>query len=136
MTLNDSDSTFSFGLPWEDAAGYVQGLRRGSVLRISGQLSHDPEGNFLHVGDFVGQTRATFENIDRVLAHFGAERRDIIETNVFLVDIRDNFTEFAALHKEYFGDYRPASNAWGATGLALPEQLIEIAAHVMLPERP
>ncbi len=133
--MNDSDSTFSYGLPWEDAFGYVQGLRRGSVLRISGQLSHDLEGNFLHAGDFVGQTRVSFENLDRVLDHFGASRHDIVETNVFIRDIREHFSEFAALHKEYFGDYRPASNALGVVGLAIPDQLIEVAAHVILPDR-
>lgn len=132
--MNDSDSTFSYGVPWEDAFGYVQGLRRGSVLRISGQLSHDLEGNFLHAGDFVAQTRQTFENLDRVLAHFGASRHDIIETNVFIRDIQEHFSEFAALHKEYFGDYRPASNGYGVVGLALPDQLIEVAAHAILPD--
>jgi enamine deaminase RidA (YjgF/YER057c/UK114 family) len=133
-TMSDPNSSFNFGLPWEDAAGYSQGLRRGSVLRISGQLSHDLDGNFLHAGDFIGQARVTFENLDRVLAHFGAQRHDVIETNIYIRDIRENFTDFAALHKEYFGDHRPASNAFGVVGLALPDQLIEVAAHVILPE--
>jgi enamine deaminase RidA (YjgF/YER057c/UK114 family) len=34
--------------------------------------------------------------------------------------------------KRYFGDHRPASNAFGVTELALPQQLIEIAATAVL----
>ncbi|MHA7261843.1 Rid family hydrolase [Arthrobacter sp. TMN-37] len=130
--MQNTDSVFNFGLPWEDAVGYCQGLRVGTNLRISGQLSHDPEGNFLHVGDFGAQVRVTFENIDRVLAHFHARRDQIIETNVFMRDFRENFATFGPIHKEYFGNHRPASNAWGVTALALPDQLVEIAAHVDL----
>jgi enamine deaminase RidA (YjgF/YER057c/UK114 family) len=130
--MGNTESVFSFGLPWEDAYGYCQGRKIGSFLRISGQLSHDLEGNFLHTGDFEQQVRATFDNVDRVLAHFQARRSQIVETNVFVRDLADHFFEFAAVHKEYFGEHRPTSNILGVVGLALPDQLVEIAAHVDL----
>lgn len=126
--------TFGFGVPWEDAASYSQALRAGNLLFVSGQLSHDAEGNFLHEGDFEEQTRVTFENLDRVLAKFGAQRSDIVEVNVFVVDLRANFDAVVAGSKRYFEPHRPTSNVIGVDALAFPEQLVEIAATVVLPE--
>lgn len=125
---------FGFGVPWEDAASYAQAVRAGNLLFVSGQLSHDPAGTFLHAGDFDGQATATLDNLDRVLAQFAAERSDIVEVNVFIVDLRANFDAAVAGTKRYFDRHRPASNVIGVEALAFPEQLIEIAATVVLPE--
>ena len=125
---------FGFGVPWEDAANYSQALRAGNLLFISGQLSHTPDGEFLHAGDFEGQATVTLENLDRVLGEFGAGRSDIVEVNVFIVDIRAHFDAALAGVKRYFGDHRPANNTIGVAGLAFPDQLIEIAATAVLPD--
>ncbi len=124
--------TFGFGVPWEDAAGYSQAVKAGNLLFISGQLSHDEAGTFLGANDFDAQVRATFANLDRVLEHFGAERGQIAEVNVFVVDLRTNFDATAAGSKTYFGEHRPASNVFGVEALAFPDQLVEIAATAVL----
>ncbi|MGY1607527.1 MULTISPECIES: RidA family protein [unclassified Geodermatophilus] len=124
--------TFGFGVPWEDLANYSQAVRAGDRLYVSGQLSHDADGTFLHEGDVEGQTEVTLANLDAVLSRFGAQRTDIVEMNVFLVGLRANFAPAMAVCKRYFGDHRPASNAFGVVELALPEQLIEIAATAVL----
>lgn len=123
---------FGFDVPWEDAAGYSQAVRAGDLVFISGQLSHDEAGNFLGADDFDTQVRATFDNLDRVLERFGAERSDIAEVNVFLVNLRTHFDATAAGCKEYFGEHRPANNLIGVDALAFPDQLLEIAATVVL----
>ncbi len=124
---------FGFGVPWEDAANYSQAVRAGDRLFISGQLSHDMEGNFLEAGDVGAQADVAFANLDVILRRFGAERTDIAEINIFLMDLRSNFAPAMAACKRYFGDHRPASNVFGVAALALPEQLIEIAATAVLP---
>ncbi len=123
---------FGFGVPWEDVANYSQAVRAGDRLFISGQLSHDMEGNFLEAGDVGAQADVAFANLDMILQQFGAERTDIAEINIFLMDLRNNFAPTAAACKRYFGDHRPASNVFGVVALALPEQLIEIAATAVL----
>lgn len=123
---------FGFGVPWEDAAGYSQAVRAGNLLFISGQLSHAPDGRFLHADDFAGQATVALDNLDRVLRQFGAERSDIVEVNVFIVDIRAHFDAALAGVKRYFGEHRPANNTIGVDGLAFPQQLIEIAATAVL----
>lgn len=125
---------FDFGVPWEDAASYSQGLRAGNLLFVSGQFSHDLDGNLLHADDFEAQATATFENLDRVLDRFDAKRSDIAEVNIFIVDLRANFEAAVAGARRYFDGHRPANNTIGVDALAFPQQLVEVAATVVLPE--
>ncbi len=123
---------FGFEVPWEDAANYSQAVKAGNLLFISGQLSHDGDGTFIGEGDFERQLETTFTNLDKVLARFGADKTDIVEVNVFIVDLRENFEATGAGLSQYFGDHRPANNALGVAALAFPEQLIEVAATAVL----
>lgn len=123
---------FGFGVPWEEANAYAQAVRAGDLLFVSGQLSHDEEGNFVGKGDFAVQAETTFANLDRVLRHFEAERSGIVELNIFLVNLRENWSATGDALRRYFGDLRPAANSFGVVELALPEQLIEVAATVVL----
>jgi enamine deaminase RidA (YjgF/YER057c/UK114 family) len=124
--------SYGFGMPWEDGFGFSQAIRVGDVLYISGQLSHDMEANFVGEGDFETQVRTTFANLDRVLDHYGASREQIVETMVYVKDLRERFDDIARLHREYVGDHRPTSTLLGVMDLALPEQLVEIGAKVIL----
>ena len=130
--MNDGFQSFGFGMPWEEAYGFSQALRSGSTLYISGQLSHDMDAGFVGEGDFELQVRTTFANIDRVLAAHGARKDRIVETTVYVKDLREHFDDIARLHREYFGDHRPTSTLLGVVDLALPPQLVEIAAVAVL----
>ncbi|MFI8008141.1 RidA family protein [Streptomyces sp. NPDC086010] len=124
--------TFGFGVPWESLFGYSQALRAGDTVYVSGQLSHDADGTFLGEGDFVLQMGTTFANLDKVLRHFGATRRQVVETTVLVRDLREHFGTLAPYHAEFFGEHRPTSTVTGVSDLALPEQLIEVGAVVRL----
>ncbi|GGZ30791.1 RidA family protein [Streptomyces poonensis] len=124
--------TFGFGMPWESLYGYSQAFQVDNTVYISGQLSHDEDGNFIGAGDFELQTRTTLANLDLVLAHFGAERSQIVETTVLVRNLRENFDAAARLHSDYFGEHRPTSTVMGVSDLALPDQLVEIGAVVRL----
>lgn len=71
---------------------------------------------------------------DSVLARLEAQRADVVEVNVSIVDPRANFDDAAASSKRYFRPHRPASSVIGANAVAFPEQLSDIAATVVLPE--
>lgn len=131
-TQQTTADVLAFGVPWEESYGYAQARRSGDLVYVSGQLSHDADGNFVGTGDFELQVRTSFANLDRVLAHYGATRTQIVETTVLIRELRTNWDTAARLHAEYFGDHRPASTAMGVTDLAVPDQLIEIAAIVRL----
>jgi enamine deaminase RidA (YjgF/YER057c/UK114 family) len=36
-----------FGMPWEDQYGYVQTVKVGNTIYVSGQLSHDDQENMV-----------------------------------------------------------------------------------------
>ena len=36
-----------FGMPWEDQYGYAQAVKVGDTIYVSGQLSHDEQGNMV-----------------------------------------------------------------------------------------
>jgi enamine deaminase RidA (YjgF/YER057c/UK114 family) len=82
--------------------------------------------------DFGTQIKTALENLDTVLAHFGAARRQVVETTVLVVGLREHFDAVAAAHAGYFGDHRPTSTTSGVVALALPAQLVEIGAVVRL----
>jgi enamine deaminase RidA (YjgF/YER057c/UK114 family) len=123
-------------MPWEEHYGYAQALQAGSTLYISGQLSHDMEANIVGEGDFDLQVRTTFANLDRILESYGVRRNQIVQTTVYVKDLRRHFDAIARLHAEYFGGHRPTSTVLGVVDLAEPLQLVEIAAVAIIPERP
>lgn len=123
-----------FGMPWEEAYGFTQAIRVGPTLYISGQLSHDMEARFVGEGNFERQVRTTFANLDKVLEAYGARREQVVQTTVYVKDLRRHFGDIARLHAEYFGNHRPTSTVLGVVELALPEQLVEIAAVASIPE--
>jgi 2-iminobutanoate/2-iminopropanoate deaminase len=114
--------------------GFSQAIRVGPTLYISGQLSHDVEARFVGEGDFERQVRTTFANLDKVLEAYGARREQVVQTTVYVRDLRRHFDAIAGLHAEYFGNHRPTSTLLGVVDLALPEQLVEMVAVASLSE--
>lgn len=120
--------TYNHGVDWEEAYGLTQGYSINDTIYISGQFSHDLQGQFVGEGDFEAQARKTLENLDRVLEGFGVTRSNIAEMEIFLTNPQEHFERCVVLFKEYVGDHRPAGTLIGVSGLAFPHQLIEIRA--------
>ncbi len=112
----------------------VKPSKAGPTLYIAGQLSHDMEANFVGEGDFELQVRTSFANLDRVLEVYGAQRAHVVQTTVYVKELSRHFDAIARLHAEYFGAHRPTSTVLGVVELALPPQLVEIAAVAIVPE--
>ncbi|MBW8707236.1 2-iminobutanoate/2-iminopropanoate deaminase [Streptomyces sp. MBT84] len=127
---------FGFGMPWESPYGYSQAIQVGDTVYVSGQVSHDRDGNFVGAGDFELQVATTLANLDLVLEHFGAQRSQIVESTVLVKNLRENFDATARLHAAYFGEHWPTSTTIGVSDLALPDQLVEIGALVRLDVKP
>jgi enamine deaminase RidA (YjgF/YER057c/UK114 family) len=80
----------------------------------------------------VAQARAVFENLERVLTGAGATKRQVVETQIFVLGLSEHFEAVSNAHREYFEGHRPASTATGVSELAFPGQLLEVAAQVCL----
>lgn len=122
----DQINTFSHGVSGEKQFGFAQAIKVADTIYVSGQLSHDAKGNFLHAGDFDAQIKQVWSNLDKVLAHFEVTRKQVVQDTVFVVDLHKNAEAVAASHLAYFGDHRPTSTTVGAAALFFPDQLIEI----------
>ncbi|MDH5805356.1 MAG: RidA family protein, partial [Gemmatimonadota bacterium] len=83
------------GLPFSTA------VRVGDVLYLSGQVGTVPGQEGLASGGVGPETRATMENIQRVLEHAGSSMDRVFKCTVFLVDIAD-YGEMNAVYRTFF----------------------------------
>src|SRR5215510_1205825 len=108
-----------------------EAIRSSNLVYISGQVSKTPDGEFID-GDFRTQAMNVFANIDRILTHYGATRRQVVAEIIYIVDFRTHVPEVNALRVEYYGDHRPTNATVGVTDLFYPSQVLEISAVVDL----
>ena len=126
MTLNKETKTF--GMPWEKQYGYVQAVKVGDTIYVSGQLSHDDEGNIVGESNMEIQMRQTYANAKKILAEFGATLDNVVEEVLYVTDMDQAFAAAGPVRKDAYGSQVPqvASTILVTPRLALPTQLIEI----------
>ncbi len=71
----------------EKAYGYAHAVRVGDDIKVSGAVSMDDEGNPTAVGDLAQQMRNVYEDLRRVLEHYGCTFDDVVVENVFTTDM-------------------------------------------------
>jgi enamine deaminase RidA (YjgF/YER057c/UK114 family) len=112
---------------------HVVSIPPGRLVWTSGQVPTDAERNIVAVGDWEGQTRAVFENLERALRAAGAGWPDVVKLTLFVVDVaaletiravRDEFVDTAS---------PPTSSLVRVAGLFHPDVLIEVEAVAWLP---
>ncbi|KRE09718.1 hypothetical protein ASE63_04090 [Bosea sp. Root381] len=137
------------GVAWEKAYGYVQAIQVKDTIYLSGQLSHDSEGNFVAPAELddagkpvdysqmENQFRQTYVNARKMLAEFGATLDDVVEEGVFVLDLPAGFAAAAKVRKEMYGTDVPqcASSIYGVSALAQPVQLVEVTFRAVV-DRP
>ena len=138
MTFNKETRTF--GMPWESQYGYVQAVKVDDTIYVSGQLSHDNNGNMVgaaplddsgNIRDHSNmeiQMRQTYANAKKILAEFGATLDNVVEEVLYVTDMDKAFAAAGPVRKEAYGSQIPqvASTILVTPRLALPTQLIEI----------
>ncbi|MCE7011040.1 hypothetical protein LWC34_50790 [Kibdelosporangium philippinense] len=131
--------TANFGVPWEEAYGYVQAIQHGDTIYVSGQLANDgadfvapapldENGKITDFRNMAEQMRQTYENAKKMLEPFGATLDNVVEEVIYVLDVPTAMQVAGPVRKEAYGRQDPqvASTILGVTGLALPVQLIEI----------
>jgi 2-iminobutanoate/2-iminopropanoate deaminase len=112
---------------------FSAGLRDGSLLAISGQVSVDEQWQTVGVGDFEAQARRAFENIGQVLAGADADFSHVAELTYYLVDL-DDFSTLDRVRRDYLiGPPYPASTAVEVPRLLDRSWLLEVSAIAVLP---
>jgi reactive intermediate/imine deaminase len=89
------------------AAAYSQGVRKGGILQVAGQVPVDPATKLI-VGETVGeQTRQALENVRAVLEEAGSGFDDVVMLRVYLTR-REDFAEMNAVYEQYVREPYPA----------------------------
>ena len=110
--------------------------RAGDFLFVSGTSSRRPDNSFAGVQvdalgvtnlDIRAQTRAVIENIRDILLSQGAQLSDLVEAQVFLVNMND-FGGFNETWAEFFDYEGPTRTTVAVHQLPHPHLLIEIKA--------
>lgn len=118
--------------------------RAGDFLFVSGTSSRRPDNSFVgaeadEMGvtqlDIRAQTRAVIENIRDILRSEGADLADLVETQVFLVNMND-FGGYNEAWAEYFDYSGPTRTTVAVHQLPHPHLLIEIKAIAYFPRTP
>ena len=94
-------------------------------LFLAGQIATDNVGKPIGPGDITAQSEAIFENIQTILAAYGATMKDIIKVTTFTTDMSKR-TEMATVRQRYFSDPYPISTLVEVSKLAQPEWLLEV----------
>jgi enamine deaminase RidA (YjgF/YER057c/UK114 family) len=122
-----SKETKSLGMPWEKEYGYAQAVKVGETIYLSGQVSHDEEGNIVGLSDMETQMRQTYANIQKVLSQYGATMDNIVDEVLFVTDMDSAFAAAVKCRREVFSTTPVvASTIVQIQRLAFPELMIEI----------
>lgn len=117
----------SLGMPWEKEYGYSQAVKVGDTIYLSGQVSHDDQGNIVGIGNMEAQMRQTYTNIQKILTQYGATMKNIVDEVVFVTDMDAAYNAAVNCRHEVFsGAPVVASTIVQIQRLAFPELMIEI----------
>jgi 2-iminobutanoate/2-iminopropanoate deaminase len=107
------------GLPFSD------GIVVGNTLYIAGQQGTDDAGK-LAEGGIAAETKATLENIQKVVKAAGFDLKDIVAVNVYLADIHE-FGDMNKVYRSFLPDPKPTRTTIQAAGL-VNNARIEVSA--------
>ena len=116
--------------------------RAGDLVFVSGTSSRRPDNSFEGAEvdamgvtrlDIRAQTRAVLRNIASILEHAGASLQDLVDTQVFLVNMND-FGGFNDVWAEFFDESGPTRTTVAVHQLPHPHLVIEIRATAYSPQ--
>jgi enamine deaminase RidA (YjgF/YER057c/UK114 family) len=113
------------GRPLEKLAHYSRALRAGDTVLLSGTTAIDRQGNVLGVGDVARQVDTIMRLARWSMGKAGGRLDDVVRARIYVTDIAVGDPAARALAR-HFRDVRPASTLVQVSGLARPEQLVEI----------
>ena len=94
-----------------------QMVRHNGTIYLAGQVGNP--------GDSVtDQTRTCLSNIDRLLAEAGSDKTRILQTTIWMADMKD-FAEMNAVWDTWVPQGHTPARASGESKLATPEYLVE-----------
>lgn len=112
---------------WEGAYefGYAPAVRVGDTVIVSGIPAGGP-------GTYEEKIRRMYQRAEELLAAAGATLDDVVELTTFhtgpgdSATFRAEFERYMPIHREFFGEHRPAWTAVGTSALLSPTAPVEM----------
>lgn len=82
-------------------------------------LKLDHNGNFIEF-DFEAQVHSVFENVRKILEASGSSWDQLVDVQVFLVNMKRDFHTFNRIYAEYFKDNQPCRTTVEINSLPTP----------------
>ena len=86
---------------------YVQGVRVGNLVFVSGQIPLDPKTGVLVTGGVEEQTRRVMSNLAAILEAAGSGLERVVKATVYLTDL-GSFDEMNRVYGSFFPGDKPA----------------------------
>jgi 2-iminobutanoate/2-iminopropanoate deaminase len=103
----------------------------GRTVWLAGQTATVDDAGKSLAGDFDGQVRQLFKNLDRTLQKAGGKLGDMVQMTVFITDVR-NGDRLTQIRREVFVNNFPGSALITITALAVPDAKIEIQGYAVI----
>ncbi len=115
--MSANDNTVSRRAP-EPVGAFPHAKRVGNLLFLSGigprvrgtkdipGVTFDDDGNVVS-HDITAQTLSVFNNVRTVLEDAGSDWDRIVDVQVFLTDMKNDFETFNVLYAQHFADNQP-----------------------------
>lgn len=102
-------------------------------IRLGGKAGLRPDGSIPE--SLADQAKLTFENITLALKDAGAKPEDVIEIQVFVVDLAnvDPNPVYQAIRDYFPAGHKPVSMVIGVSALAIPALKLEINVTAVVP---
>jgi 2-iminobutanoate/2-iminopropanoate deaminase len=109
----------------EKEYGYTHAVKIGNDIKISGAVSMDYNGKLIGAGDMDLQMKNCYNDLEKVLKHYGCTFDDVVAENVYTTDMAE-FIRVSTYRKTIYNKQFPTGTWLEVKGLALPSQMIEI----------
>jgi 2-iminobutanoate/2-iminopropanoate deaminase len=106
-------------------------IEGGKTVWLAGQTATVDDSGRSLAGDFEGQVRQPFRQLDATLKKAGGKLGDLVQMTVFITDVR-NGDRFTQIRRDVLGDDFPGSALITITALASPDAKIEIQGYAVI----
>jgi len=124
-TVVDTPQYFLLRPKLEKEYGYSHAVQIGNDLKISGAVSMDDNGVIVAPGNMEQQMKNCYNDLEKVLKHYGYTFDDVVAENVYTTSM-DDFLKVSGYRNSIYKKQFPTGTWLEVKGLAVRGQLIEI----------